>query len=99
MDVLDAPQKRVVGLRSPARGTVSPGEGAALRDPVMPAEELDPVLTAVPVYERENVRLRSKLNWIAFFKRSFSILAFFRAACSSRMRCSSATATSIAFNS
>lgn len=99
MDARDALQERVVGLRSRARGPVSPGVVAALREPVMPAEDRDSVLTAVPVYEREDVRLRSKLNWVAFFKRSFSILAFFRAASSSRMRFSSATAPSMAFSS
>jgi hypothetical protein len=61
----------------------------------MPAEELDPVLTAVPAYEREDFRLRSKLNWIAFFRRSFSILALFKAASSSRMRWCSETVASM----
>jgi hypothetical protein len=97
MDALDALQERVVGLRSRARGTGSPGVVAARRDPVLPAEELDPVLTAVSVYEREDGRLRAKLNWSAFFKRSFSMPPFFRAASSARMRFSSATVTSMAF--
>lgn len=99
MDALDALQERVVGLRSRARGPVSPRVVAARREPVLAAEERDPVLTAVPVYEREEVRLRSTWNWRAFFSRSFSMLAFFRAASSSRMRFSSATATSMAFSS
>ena len=71
MDALDVMQEGVVGLRSRTGGTAAPGIGAALREPV---------LTAVPAYEREDRRLRSKLNWIAFFRRSFSILAFVKAA-------------------
>jgi hypothetical protein len=77
---LDVLQQRVVGIRSRAGSTAAPGIGAALREPVLPAEELDAVLTAVPAYEPEDLRLRSKLNWIAFFRRSFSILAFVKAA-------------------
>jgi len=95
VDALDVLQQRVVGLRSRAGGTPSPGIVAALREPVMLAEELDPVLTAVPAYEREDLALRSKLNWIAFFRSSFSILAFFKAASSSRMRWCSETAASM----
>ena len=95
MDALDLLQQRVVGIRSGAGGTAAPGIVAALREPVMPAEKPDPALTAVPAYEREDVRLRSKLNWIAFFRRSFSILAFFKAASSSRMRWCSVTAASM----
>ena len=86
VDALDVLQQGVVGFRSRTGGTAAPGIVAALREPIMPAEELDPVLTAVPAYEREDLRPRSKLNWIAFFRRSFSILAFFKAASSSRMR-------------
>jgi len=95
VDALDLLQQRVVGLRSRAGGTAAPGIVAALREPVMPAEELDPVLTAVPAYEREDLPLRSKLNWIAFFRSSFSILAFFKAASSSRMRWCSETLASM----
>ena len=61
----------------------------------MLAEELDPVLMPVPVYEREDLRLRSKLNWIAFFRSSFSILALFKAASSSRIRWCSKTVASM----
>jgi len=95
VDALDVLQQCVVGLRSSAWGTPSPGIVAASREPIMPAEELDPVLTAVPAYEREDLPLRSKLNWIAFFRSSFSSLAFFKAASSSRMRWCSETAASM----
>jgi len=95
VDALDVLQERVVGIRSRTGGTAAPGIVAALREPIMPAEELDPVLTAVPAYEREDFRLRSKLNWIAFFRRSFSILALFKAASSSRMRWCSETVASM----
>ena len=95
VDALDLLQQRVVGLRSRAGGTAAPGIVAALREPVMPAEELNPVLTAVPAYEREDLPLRSKLNWIAFLRSSFSILAFFKAASSSRIRWCSQTAASM----
>jgi hypothetical protein len=78
VDALDVLQQRVVGLRSRAGAAAAPGIVPALREPVLPAEELDPVLMAVPAYEREDLRLRSKLNWIAFLRRSFSILAFFQ---------------------
>ena len=95
VDALDVLQQCVVGFRSCAGGPPSPGIVAALREPVMLAEELDPVLTAVPAYEREDLALRSKLNWIAFFRSSFSILAFFKAASSSRIRWCSQTAASM----
>ena len=95
VDAANPAPQRGIGTESLARYAVCPGVVTASRDTVVTAQKGHAVLVLVMVYEREAVRLRSKLNRMAFFKRSFSIRACFRAASSARIFLCSATVSSM----
>src|SRR4030042_2000713 len=95
MDRDDLIEQSSVGFHPVAHRPFFPCVVAAPRYPIVPAEESEPVVLMMPVNKGEDFRLCSKLNWVAFFKRSFSIWAFFKAVSSSRIRLSSVTFSSI----